>query len=70
MSMSLNPRKIEALKYVANGDYRRVGMYRKDLSPFVSELQNEGLVCNKYGPGDSVRKELTLRGKCVLSSLT
>lgn len=70
MQTSLTPKKVEALRYIGNGDYRRVGMYRKDLSPFVSELQSEGLVCNKYGPGDSARKVLTPRGLCVLASLT
>jgi len=70
MQTSLNPKKIEALKYIANGDYRRIGCIRPDLSSHVDELNADGLVTIKYGPGDCARKVLTQRGMCVLSSLT
>jgi len=70
MQMSLNPKKIEALRYIANGDYRKVGCIRPDFSSQVDELRADGLVTIKYGPGDCARKVLTQRGMCVLASLT
>ena len=67
--MKLTTKHVEAIKYIGNGDCNKIGMRRSDLRPYIDDLKKDGIATIKMR-GDSARLCLTLRGNCVLSSLS
>lgn len=67
--MNITHKHIDALRYVASGDYRRPGGRRPDLNKYVDDIREEGLVCIKI-IGDGAKICLTVRGEHILSTVT
>jgi DNA-binding IscR family transcriptional regulator len=66
--MKMTRKHVEALTYVASGEYKRPGS-SSEINRCVDELRKDGLVHMRQG-GDGSKLCLTLRGTCVLASLT
>lgn len=66
--MNITPKHLDALLYVASGDYCRPGMQRPDLSGCIQDLKNASHI-TVDASFNRARLRLTASGKSLMKTL-